>query len=292
VVTKSGTNAIHGALYGYHTDQVLDARPFNLNPHTVGKRPKNLLNNDGVAIGGPIKKDKAFFFGNWDILSQRTNITRNDLIPPMNYRQGDFRSALGAPLFNAAGAPINVCTTEGATVQLQQGMVFDPSTGNQADATGRCVFSSGGALNVIPTNRLNQGAQNFWALLPAPNVPGAFDANTSTNYFVSKTQASTRNIYTGKIDYIWNDHHTITGKYTAQDYNYNNPFDFPQAGGAGDGPNHQLAQTITLGHTWTPSPSVVVTGHVGFTRMSEIGTPNGYGTVSYTHLTLPTICSV
>src|SRR5579863_516814 len=273
VVTKSGTNDLHGTLYGFHSDQALDAR--NLFDHTP-RAPKNIFNNDGVAVGGPIKKDKVFFFGNWDVLSQRTNEAYFDLIPPVSYRQGDFSSALGAPLFNAAGAPINVCTTEGSMVQLQQGMVFDPSTGN-ADGTGRCVFSSGGALNVVPANRINAGATNFWGLLPPPNVPGAFSADTTENYFVSKTQSSTRNIYTGKIDWNRNDKHAIWVKYTAQNYNFDEPFDFPQAGGAGAGPNHQLAQTVTLGHTYTLSPSLVLTGHIGFTRMSEKATPPGFG---------------
>ena len=54
-----------------------------------------------------------------------------------------------APIWVPTIPGINVCTTEGATVPLQHGMVFDPTTGN-ADGTGRCVFSSGGALNVIP----------------------------------------------------------------------------------------------------------------------------------------------
>src|SRR3989441_872359 len=196
VITKSGTNAVHGTLYGFHSDQALDARNLYENLiQPLPRKAKNIFNNDGIAVGGPIKKDKVFYFGNWDILSQRTNETSLDLIPPVSYRQGDFSSALGAPLFNANGTPINVCTTEGATVQLQQGMVFDPSTGNPNDGTGRCVFSSGGALNVIPASGINTGASNFWALLPPPNVPGTFTSDTSENYFVSKTATSTRNIY-------------------------------------------------------------------------------------------------
>ncbi len=274
VVTKSGTNELHGTLYGFHSDQALDAR--NLFDHTP-RSPKNIFNNDGAAVGGPIKKNKVFFFGNWDILGQRTNEAYFDLIPPISYRQGDFSSALGAPLFTANGKPINVCTTEGATIQLQQGMVFDPNTGNPNDGTGRCVFSSGGALNVMPASAINTGASNFWALLPPPNVPGTFDSKTTENYFVSKTAASTRNIYTGKIDWNRSDKHAIWVKYTAQNYNFDEPFDFAQAGGSGAGPNHQLAQTVTLGHTYTLSPTLILTGHIGFTRMSEKATPPGFG---------------
>ena len=77
VITKSGTNAVHGTLYGFHSDQALDAR--NLFDHTP-RAPKNIFNNDGAAVGGPIKKDKVFFFGNWDILSQRSNEAYFDLI--------------------------------------------------------------------------------------------------------------------------------------------------------------------------------------------------------------------
>lgn len=289
VVTKSGTNSLHGTLYGFHSDPVLNARNVYENlVQPLPKKPENIFNDDGVAAGGPIKKDKLFFFANWDLLSQRTNVADKDLIPPMSYRQGDFSSALGAPLFSCSVAvaangtcpgalnPIMVNTTEGASVQLQQGMVFDPSTGN-ADGTNRSVFSSGGNLNVIPAGRINTGASNFWALLPPPNLPGTFDQNTIQNYYVNKVQASDRNIYTGKIDWIRTDKHSIWGKYTAQNFNYNNPFDFPQAGGPGDGPNHQLAQTVTIGHTYTLSPSLILTGHLGFTRMSEHATPNGYG---------------
>ncbi len=274
VVTKSGTNELHGTLYGFNSVQAMDAR--NLFDHSP-TAPNNILNDDGVAVGGPIKKDKVFFFANWDRLSQRQNETYPDLIPPVSYRQGDFSSALGAPLFNASGNPINVCTTEGATVQLQQGMVFDPATGNPSTGVGRCVFSSGAALNIIPAGRINTGANNFWGLLPPPNPGVPFDANTTGNYFISKTAASTRNILTGKIDWNRSDKHAIWGKYTIQDFNFNEPFDFAQAGGGGAGPNHQLAQTLTLGHTYTLSPSLVLTGHIGFTRMSEGATPPGYG---------------
>jgi hypothetical protein len=274
VVTKSGTNEIHGTLYGFHTDQALDARNLF---YYAPKKGKHIINNDGATLGGPIKKNKLFFFGNWDLLAERTAEVIYDLIPPMNYRGGDFNSALGLPLVDATGKPITVCTTEGATVPLQQGMVFDPATGDPNTAVGRCVFSSGGKLNVIPQNRLNQGAQNYWALLPAPNMPGPFTSTITSNYFGSKVADFTRNEFTAKIDWNRSDRHTIWGKWTGQNFNYNEPFDFPEAGGSGAGPNHQFAQTLTIGHTWTMSPNLVLTGHLGFTRMSEHAVPPGYG---------------
>jgi Carboxypeptidase regulatory-like domain len=272
VVTKSGTNQIHGSLYGFYTGNALDARNwFNYSGNT-----KYVLNNDGVAIGGPIKKNKLFVFGNWDRTSENSAEAFNDLIPPQSYRDGDFSSALGPAI-----AGQNVCTTEGQTVPLQQGMVFDPTTGNQIDGSGRCVFSSGGQLNVIPAGRMNQGTQNFWKLLAQPNVNVALNnpANIPAyNYIGSKNAALiNKNIYTGRLDWNRTPNHTIWGKWSIQDDNFFEPFDLGDAGGNGSGTAHQFAQTGTIGHAWTLSPDLVWTGHVGFNRMSEFAHPPGYG---------------
>ena len=78
VVTKSGTNQYHGSVYAYHTDQAINAQ--NALVH-VASRPKNIQNNDGFTLGGPIKRNKLFFFGNWDGSFQRQNATNTGLIP-------------------------------------------------------------------------------------------------------------------------------------------------------------------------------------------------------------------
>jgi len=269
VVTKSGTNEIHGALYAYHTDNALDARNwFNYSGNS-----KYILNNDGATVGGPIKKNKLFFFANWDGTWERAAEAFNDLIPPTSYRSGDFSSALGPTI-----AGQNVCTTDGATVPLQQGMVFDPTTGN-ADGTGRCVFRYNGALNVIDPARLNAGAQKFWQLLAAPNANlGPLTPETPYNYIGDKNASLiSKNLVTGRLDWNQSTNHTIWGKWTIQNDNFDEPFDLGAAGGNGSGTAHQFAQIGTIGHTWTLSPSLVLTGHLGFDRMSEYAHPPGYG---------------
>ncbi len=277
VITKSGTNDLHGTLYGFHSDNALDASnvfyPGNL------RKAKHIVNQDGGTIGGPIKRDKLFFFGNWEGLFERNNYSAAATVAPVadgttisNWRGGDFSSALGAPLFDAQGNPLTVCTTEGQTVQLREGMVFDPTTGNP-DGTNRCVFSSNGALNVIPSSRLNQGAMAYWALVPTPNYfpqGHIFNSNTTSNYFISTTDRATRQIFGGRIDWNRTEKHTIWGHYMGQNFNFHDPPWFGAAGGGySTGTSHQYAQTMTVGHTWTLSPALVLTGHVGFTRMSE-----------------------
>ena len=268
VVTKSGTNQLHGSVYGFHTDDALNAGNWYNHGSNTG-----ILNNDGVAIGGPIKKGKLFFFGNWDGSWQHQAEGYTDLIPTDDMRNGNFSSYLGATV-----PGVSVCTTEGGSVPLQQGMVFDPTTGN-ADGTGRCVFSSSGQLNVIPPGRMNTGAQAFNKLIPEPNInTGVIQTGTPYNIVGSKAaRPLSREIYTGRVDWNQSQNHTVWAKWSGQDANFYEPFDLGAAGGNGSGTAHQFAQIATLGHTWTISPSLVLTGHIGFDRMSEYAHPPGYG---------------
>ena len=278
VVTKSGTNQFHGLLYGTHTDQAIDAQ--NLFVH-VPTKPKNIQNNFGASVGGPIKKDKLFFFGNWDGFFQRQDATDTLLLPPVDMRNGDFTSYLGSKLYNANGSPAMTCTTEGQMVQLQEGMVFDPTSGNTATGQGRCVFSSGGIVNMIPSGRIYSGSQAYWQLLApyTPNQPGAFTQFTAENDIRLRKSDWNRNVYTGKIDYNISDRQTLWGKYTLQKALLNDGSDYGVAGvGNGTGITDDTAQTMTIGHTWTVKPTLVLTGHVGFTRMGENNTTADFGT--------------
>ena len=268
VVTKSGTNKLHGSLYGFHTDDALNATNWYNHATNTG-----ILNNDGIAIGGPIKKDKLFFFVNWDGTWQHTPEGYTDLIPTDDLKNGNFNAYLGAVV-----PGVNVTTTEGATVPLQQGMVFDPTTGN-ADGTGREVFSSGGVLNVIPANRLNTGATAFNKLIPEPNInTGVITTGTPYNIIGTKAERPVaRNIASGKVDWNRTQNHALWAKWMIQQNRFTEPFDLGAAGGNGTGYAFQFAQIGTIGHTWTLSPNLVLTGHIGFDRMREYSTAPGYG---------------
>jgi len=269
VVTKSGTNNLHGSLYAFHTDDALNAKNWFTKANNTG-----ILNNDGATLGGPIIKNKLFFFANWDGSWQHAAEGFNDIIPTDDMRAGNFSAYLGAPV--AGAAP--VCTTEGGTTPLRQGMVFDPATGN-ADGTGRCVFSSGGQINVIPSSRLNAGAMAFNKLIPEPNVNlGVITANTPFNIIGQKAaRPLSRNIGTARVDWNQSQNHAVWVKWTIQQDNFFEPFDLGDAGGNGSGSAYQRAQIGTLGHTWTLSPTLVLTGHLGFDRMSEYALPPGFG---------------
>ena len=291
VITKSGTNTLHGTVYGFHTDQTIDAK--NLFAPT---KPENIHNNDGFTLGGRIIKNKLFFFAGWDGYFQRVGTTLLDVIPPMDMRNGNFSGYLGSPVFNASGNPINVCTTEGATVQLRQNMIFDPTTGNSTNGTGRCVFSSGGNVNVIPSGRLYPGAVNFWTNLRAPNYAIApFTTSTAFNDIVNKPQTFHREVITPKVDYNVSQRQLLWFKYMEQSTNYTDPYAYGLAGGNGDGLNTSRSQIATIGQTWTLKPNLVLNGHLGMTRMAmdllppaaEYGQPLGQSILQIGGTNLP-----
>ena len=136
-VLKSGTNHYHGAAYEYFRNKVLDARSFFST--TV---PKENQNEFGGTVGGPIRKDRVFFFASYDGYRYRkeTDVGLMSL-PTMAERQGDF-SALST-------------------------LIYDPAT--TACVGGTCTrqqFQFGGRLNVIPPNRISNISKYFESFLP------------------------------------------------------------------------------------------------------------------------------
>ena len=96
VVTRSGSNAVHGSLYEFIRNDRLDTRNF------FSTKVEPLKQNQfGGAAGGPIRRDKLFFFGYYEGFRNRQGITTSAIVPSMQERQGDF-SALSAPLLNFA----------------------------------------------------------------------------------------------------------------------------------------------------------------------------------------------
>jgi outer membrane receptor protein involved in Fe transport len=248
VITKSGTNQFHGVAFEYHEDQVLRARQYFETPTVSPKKGVSALNDFGGTFGGPIKKDKLFFFGSYNGTYLRENRSTGLVtVPTAALRAGDF-------------------TGTGTTI-------FDPTTGN-ADGTGRTPFPNQAAIPIDPI------AAKILALIPPPNIPGA--GNTD-NYFKSATQRLNRNNFDGKVDWNQSSKHTIFAKYSAMRSLFHGEPSLGAAigdcacdGGLGD--FHSFVQLVTVGHTLTLSPNLLLDGNVGFTRMSEYGQTPDFGT--------------
>jgi len=250
VITKSGSNQFHGVLFEYHQDQVLRARQYFETPAVQPKKGTSILNDMGGTFGGPILKDKLFFFGSWDGTFERDNRNTGQVtVPTQALRSGDF-TGLSTPT-----------------------LIYDPTTG-AADGSGRTPFPNQAAIPINPISA------QIIALLPPPNVTGAGDID---NYFFSATQSLNRNNFDGKVDWNRTTNHSIFVKYSAMKSVFHGVPSLGQAigdcacdGGLGD--FHSFVQLVTAGHTLTISPTLVVDGNAGFTRMSEYGKTPDYGT--------------
>jgi len=148
VIFKSGTNQLHGAVYEFNRVSALSSRA-EFDP----ARAHFTYNYVGGNVGGPIIKNRTFFFG--DYLKQLDYRYNNDrfTIPTVAERSGDFSAFLPA-------------------------LIYDPSTGNP-DGTGRTPFPN----NQIPSSRFNPLSQKFLSLLPSPNLAGSGGAALLKNNF-------------------------------------------------------------------------------------------------------------
>src|SRR4051812_20113738 len=244
VTTKSGTNALHGVAFAFWDDRHLQARNFFYNG---SRTPFSLHNIDGGTLGGPIVKNKLFFFGGWEGTWERTNYSSLFTVPTLDQRNGDF-SAYST-------------------------LIYDPTTGDPTTGRGRTAFLG----NQIPADRISPIAQKIQNLIPLPNLPG-----TSANYFSSGTQALNRNNFDGKVDWSRTQNHHIFGKYSAMTALVNCDFGLGAAGGpglcnGGPGTAPTLVQVATIGQNIVLSPNMVLDQVLGFNRMSQHGTDAFYG---------------
>ena len=244
VVTKSGTNQIHGSAFEFHNDQHLNARNFFLQPGT--SIPVGIFNNYGGTIGGPIKKDKIFYFGSYEGVSQKASGNGLFTVPTTAQEAGNF-SGLGTTL-------------------------YDPSTGN-SDGTGRTPFANA----MIPTADLSSQALKLQSYFPAPNLLG-----TANNYAATEGPILDRSQVDVKVNWNRTEKHTIFVKYDFMDAKSGGNGIFGVAGGptpSGDpGLGRTTIQVAAIGHTYTLSPNIVVDGTVGYERLNQNVKGTDYGT--------------
>ena len=243
ITIKSGTNALHGSAFEYNTISALQSRNyFYYGP----KIPKYVLNQFGISLGGPIKKDKLFFFADWERYRMSELATGVTSIPTAALRNGDFSS---------------VSTT-----------IYDPTTGNP-DGSGRSQIgvATGAALNVIPASEISKAASTLAALIPLPNYGGTA-AGIANNYQYAGDILFHRDSVDLKINYLRSDKTTFFARYSAEPTYVFDPQQLGAAGGAAQGSYSQpgnapgLIQSAAVGGTHAFSAHLLLDANVGYTR--------------------------
>jgi hypothetical protein len=188
--TKSGTNQFHGSAYEYLRNNAMDA-PGYFAPVANGSKqvPELRYNVFGVTAGGPIRRNKTFFFFSYEGQRLRTGGTDTLTVPTAAQRGGDFSQAL---------------TAKGALIPI-----YDPSTTTVTNgATVRTPYAG----NRIPAAQLDSVGLKMAAFYPLPNQAASNPAganNFSANY-VDKPAA---NFFMGKVDHSFSDKDKLTVRY-------------------------------------------------------------------------------
>ncbi|MBI4903639.1 MAG: TonB-dependent receptor [Acidobacteria bacterium] len=240
VTIKSGTNEFHGAGWEYHQNSAIKARNYFYCLYSCtgdpNQAPKDLLNQFGAMIGGPIRKNKLFFFSDWERTTRRRAVTANRTVATANMRNGDF-------------------TGTGATI-------FDPRTGNP-NGTGRSPFPG----NIVPKDRMDPASTYMQNLIPAPNQP-VFP----NNYLAVGRYTALRDNVDFKVNYNPTAKLQMFGRYSFSPTEFFDPPSLKEAlgdatGGGQPGRAPGLIQTTGIGGTYTISPSVLLDANIGYTRL-------------------------
>jgi hypothetical protein len=260
ISSKSGTNEFHGGAYEYFRNTVLNASLFFSNATGQGKAPFH-QNQYGINVGGPIKKNKIFFFSSWEAFASRQGANYLATVPLPAMYNGDFSGYK-----NASGGVIPI---------------YDPMTQCGANGNASCPggvaaasYSAGPARtqfpgNIIPPSRFNPVAQKIlnFPLEALPNLPGqAFTA--INNYATTCTIGGNNNQENGRVDDTVTDKLRIFARYSR--WNSLNQPCAPMKNGiyANDpyAPETFTTTEAVLGATYLISPTIVLDLRASYVR--------------------------
>jgi hypothetical protein len=270
VTTKSGSNQFHGSLFEFFRNTALDARSF-----FAASTEKFNLNQFGFSVGGPIKKDKVFFFADFEQKDQRHGIPFTGLVPSVAQRTGDFsHDAFGQP--NAVSL-VNPYATLGSDANPIS-VPFMCSGGKPLPAAANGSQATGTPCNIIPQGLINPIGQKLINLYPLPNAN-----NPALGYnFVSQP---VRKLNEGKFDIRLDENISEKDTLFAR-FSYDQATSYVPGGSDGFAEqgafasnqgiiNH--ARNIAISETHIFSPTMVNQLSGGFNRIFDYITSQGTG---------------
>ncbi len=177
---KPGSNQLHGTLFEFFRNERLNARNLFA---TAGPKPRFRRNQSGFVLGGPIRKNRAFFFADWQSTRLNTGVVRTSTVPTTAQRRGVFTNAL-----------------------------FDPATTRRADGAWlRDAFPG----NAIPASRMDRAALAVAGRYPGPNVFTATGAEAAANnYRRAGNDDTVADQFDGRLDRYFGTRHRVFGRYS------------------------------------------------------------------------------
>ncbi len=243
VDTRSGTNELHGSAFEFVRNSAFSGR----GPFDPAKLPPLRQNEYGATLGGPIKKNKTFLFGDWEGFRQSSGTTYIGSVPTANQRAGIFLASEGA------------------------GTIYDPTTG--------APFPN----NTIPSNRISPVGQALLNLFPLPNLPGTVSPGNgvANNYTGPVVQTQTVNRGDIRFDTTLTSKNSMFLRYSIFDaFTALPPLFGPMATGSlpgapGKGPSRD--QSVVLSDVHTLTPNLINEARFSYSRIADTYYPYDYG---------------
>ncbi|MEO5896021.1 MAG: TonB-dependent receptor [Vicinamibacterales bacterium] len=246
VITKSGTNKLRGSAFEFHNREEFNANTFFNNAFGL---PKSPLARDiyGATAGGPIVKNKLFYFAAVERFRDRRTTNTSYGVPTQKMRNGDFSEVAAA--YSAF-------------------RLYNPFSGGPG---ARDLFPN----SVIPAGMIDPIAKSVLAYYPLPNAGDLNSNQLLDDYTVPRQVRVNRDNYDTKFTWQRTGSHGIFGKFSMMNAdvvdNFSLGFDQGSLG-------HTRVYVATAGHTWTLSPTLVVDGNFGVNIQNQQVTGPDYGT--------------
>ena len=272
LTTKSGTNEYHGSVFEFLRNEKLNARNL-FAPATAANpnKPEFRRNQFGFVAGGPIIREKTFFFVDYQGTRQLLGKVVTSTVPTLDERnKGDFSKLLGLPLFrdnnNAVttspadqqgnpNAEITTTDTDGTTIQVRQNMIFRPSD--------HLAYAG----NIIPVNTFDPLAASLLAFYPLPTNPAQ-----ANNLRRVANEPDNQDQFDIRLDHRFSSRDQVFGRYSYfKDFTspvtaFENGSGTVAAGSLATGPQDTLAQAMVGNYQHTFSPTLMNELRFGYTR--------------------------
>src|ERR1700682_916195 len=274
MITRSGTNSFHGSAYDFIRNHMTDANSWFLNSQNIPIPPVH-RHNYGGTVGGPIFKNKTFFFFDWDGLRASSLSNFQAGVPSAAERTGDFGEvcAVNGGSFDPNGK----CTSLAGQIWDPYSGTFDPNQGGAVRSAfipynNIAAYTSPGnsklppayQLPSTPGNLIDPVAQKMMNLFPMPNTRGGSIYN---NWAAGGAGRGYNDQFDIKIDHRFSERNLLSVKYSQQ-WNHNTSFNCFKnfTDPCSSGPNQGTAHLFAINDTYTFSPTLVLTTTFGFTR--------------------------
>jgi hypothetical protein len=235
VQTKSGTNTLKGSAFYFRQQDEFNARRGYFDPSKVDASTAI----SGGTAGGPIRRDKLFYFGSWERNSERQGFFSQYTVPTAKMRAGDFSEVLA---LNSAFR------------------IYDPATGT-SDGRNRTFFDGA----ILPADRISSIALKIQSRYPAPNAAGT-NNGLQNNLLVPRQPKADRDNYDAKVNWNRTSQHQIWAKFSMM---HAEVFDLFYLGLDGAGGGKTNTRIFTAGQTWTLSPTLLFDANAGVNGMQQ-----------------------